>query len=325
MISPDREQLIAALNESRLKISSNELIKQLDEKYANPKHGNFNQWQKILDSLPKITPSEIDLEQDAPVIGNKLDCANENRAVLEENLKKLNPWRKGPFKLFGIQIDSEWRSDLKWSRIVSHLELKDKIVLDIGSSNGYYALRMQALGAKLILGVDPSWRFVFQYLCLQKYLIKEQRAFILPFALEDLHKSLKGLDVIFSMGVLYHRKQPKIHLKYIFDILNEQGQLILETLIIENQDTELLIPNDRYANMPNVWIIPSFALLESWLTETGFKNIKLIDKTQTTIEEQRQTEWSTGYSLADALDSEDQNQTIEGYPAPLRAVIFANR
>ncbi|MEW8068099.1 MAG: DUF1698 domain-containing protein, partial [Candidatus Thiodiazotropha endolucinida] len=45
----------------------------------------------------------------------------------------------------------------------------------------------------------------------------------------------------------------------------------------------------------------------------------------TTIEEQRATEWMRFESLADYLDPADRSLTIEGYPAPRRAVFVARQ
>lgn len=326
MSPADRRLFVEQLNSTRLKDSQDELLNQLDYKYANPKHGNFNNWQHVIKSLPEITPSVIDLGLDAPAIGDSNDCTPGVRKSLEENLKALCPWRKGPFNVFGIHINSEWRSDWKWSRIVPHIkDLKDKHVLDIGCSNGYYALRMQAMGARLVMGIDPTWLYVFQFLALQKYLAKSQRVFVLPFSLEELPEVLTGFDTIFSMGVLYHRQQPQTHLNQVHKLLGRDGQFILETLIIEDEDADVLIPNERYANMRNVRIIPSYVLLENWLKESGFINIRLIDKTQTSIKEQRQTEWMTGYSLANALNPDNPSLTVEGYPAPIRAIVIADK
>lgn len=321
----DRSQFGELLKNTRLEAFQAELLAQLDHKYANPKHGNFNAWQETIDLLPEITPSLIDLTQDTPIIGSSDDCSREIRKDLEKKLKTLSPWRKGPFDLFGIHIDSEWRSNWKWSRIAEHIKLKDKLVLDIGCGNGYYALRMQAMGAKLVVGVDPSWLFVFQFLALQKYLVHSQYAFVLPFALEELPASLTGFDTIFSMGVLYHRQEPQAHLIQVHQLLENGGQLILETLIIEDDGAGVLIPNERYANMRNVWMLPSYTLLRRWLQEVGYINIRLIDKTKTAIDEQQQTEWMTGFSLVNALDPDDPSLTIEGHPAPLRAIVLADK
>ena len=86
----------------------------------------------------------------------------------------------------------------------------------------------------------------------------------------------------------------------------------------------VLVPTDRYAKMRNVWFIPSVAALTHWLKRLGFSNVRLADLNHTSLAEQRKTEWMENESLIDFLDATDHSKTIEGYPAPLRAVIIAN-
>jgi tRNA (mo5U34)-methyltransferase len=75
--------------------------------------------------------------------------------------------------------------------------------------------------------------------------------------------------------------------------------------------------------MRNVWFIPSTAALCHWLQRLGFKNPKVVDVNTTTLYEQRATSWMENESLIDFLDPTDHSKTIEGYPAPQRAVIIA--
>lgn len=325
MVAAERLKLMQALKDTRLDDYQIELVRLLDEKYTNPKHGHFEDWKRIVESLPELKASTTDLDQKAPAIGCPDDMSFETKLSFEAQLKELNPWRKGPFNLFGIYIDSEWRSDWKWSRIAPYIQLKDKLVLDIGCGNGYYALRMQAMGAKLVLGVDPSWHYTFQYHALQKYSSIPQQAFVLPFALEELPEMPYAFDCIFSMGVLYHRQEPQTHLQQVHSLLAHDGKFILETLIIDDADADVLIPNERYANMRNVWIVPSVILLKAWLKDAGFMNINVVDTNMTSVEEQRQTEWMTRYSLAQALNPHDPKMTIEGYSAPIRVVVIADK
>jgi tRNA (mo5U34)-methyltransferase len=325
MIPPDRSKLITALNGSKLKNACEDILALVGDKYANPRHGHFDDWKNIVEALPELIASTTELNQDVVLIGDSADISTQQSQLLEAKLKELSPWRKGPFNIFGIHIDTEWRSDWKWSRIAPHINLQDKLVLDIGCGNGYYALRMQAMGASLILGLDPSWHYTFQFHSLQKYSSHPQKVFVLPFTLEEFPETLSTFDTIFSMGVLYHRQQPKLHLDRIYGMLAKDGQLVLETLIIDDENTDVLIPKERYANMRNVWMIPNIELLSAWLNGSGFVNIQIVDTTMTTVEEQRQTEWMTRYSLEQALNPDNHNLTIEGYPAPLRAVIIAKK
>jgi tRNA (mo5U34)-methyltransferase len=83
------------------------------------------------------------------------------------------------------------------------------------------------------------------------------------------------------------------------------------------------MPEERYAQMNNVWFIPSCRMLHRWLKRAGMKDIHIIDISVTTTEEQRSTEWMRFQSLSDFLNPLNPQQTIEGYPAPRRAVITA--
>ena len=306
------------------KLIPNQLISGLDPK----RFGKFNQWQTAINNLPHLTISNIELNAEVKL--STSDSLSEKTIEnIKQELKQLHPWRKGPFNFFDIEIDTEWRSDWKWDRIKDHLKpLKDKIILDVGCGNGYHCWRMAGLGAELVIGIDPTAVFVMQYQLMQKY-IQSENVFVLPTGIDDVPKNLQAFDTVFSMGVLYHRKSPIEHIMQLHQCLKPEGELVLETLIIENDsDTnsdQVLFPKDRYAQMNNVWFLPSIPLLVKWLERCKFKNIRVVDVNQTSVEEQRQTEWMTFNSLSDFLDPEDSNLTIEGYPAPKRVVVLAEK
>lgn len=309
---------------------------QLDNIFNQRQHGKTKEWQEILSALPEISPSIIDLNADTLQIGSLQDGDSETRNKLEELLKQLHPWRKGPYDLFGIHIDTEWHSDWKWQRIRSHLtSLENRRVLDIGCGNGYHMWRMLSEGAKLVIGADPSQFFLVQFATIKKYIEAangKQAVHLLPFKGEELpafNQEFKGrgFDTVFSMGVLYHRVSPIEHLQELKTFLRPGGELLLETLIIESQNEQehaVLLPHDRYAKMRNVWFLPTPELLIRMLERVGFKNIRIVDISQTSTAEQRKTDWMTFESLADFLDPDDQNKTIEGYPAPKRAAVLCN-
>ncbi len=281
-------------------------------------HGNFNEWQKIIDQLPPINELESDLINGAILKGQT------DEAALESSLRQLMPWRKGPWQFADTFINTEWHSDWKWERVAPHIDLKYKNVLDVGCGNGYYGYRMLGAGAKSVLGIDPNWLFLAQFKAFKNY-TPDLPIWQLPIGLEAITDELKWFDVVFSMGVLYHRRSPIDHLTDLKKLLNKKGTLVLETMVIEGDENACLIPHDRYAQMRNVWFIPSVKMLEIFLQRVGFKNVRCVDLNQTTIEEQRQTDWMTYQSLSDFLDPNDHNKTIEGYPAPLRAVIIAEQ
>lgn len=289
------------------------------------KHGNLKNWMRVIENLPDLTPSTIELNQPCLKIGDSKDCDEQTQKTLKENLVTLWPWRKGPFNLFGIEIDTEWRSDFKWDRVKPHIaSLNNRTVMDVGCGSGYHCWRMEAEGARLVIGIDPTLVYCFQYLVFQRY-IQSEKTFVLPFSTDTLPDAPMTFDTVFSMGVLYHRRSPIDHLTQMWDWLNWEGELVLETLVIEGKEGQVLMPEYRYAKMRNVWFIPTPDTLTLWLRRCNFENIRCVDVNQTSFEEQRVTEWMHFESLADFLDPDDPDKTIEGYPAPKRAIIIANK
>jgi tRNA (mo5U34)-methyltransferase len=289
-------------------------------------HGDFARWQAGLEALPAELPSSSELKQDTVRIGNFGDTQMGSAAV-QDALMQLHPWRKGPFELFGVHIDTEWRSDWKWRRVAPHIAphiapLGGRTVLDVGCGSGYHCWRMLGDGAKAVLGIDPTPLFAMQFACCKRYL-PEALAFYLPVGIDDMPEHMGAFDTVFSMGILYHRRSPIDHLLQLKSLLRPGGELVLETLIVEGDAERCLLPEGRYAKMRNVWFIPSVAMLKLWLARSGFKNIRCVDVTPTRTDEQRTTDWMQFESLTDFLDPEDSGRTIEGYPAPVRAVLIA--
>jgi tRNA (mo5U34)-methyltransferase len=77
--------------------------------------------------------------------------------------------------------------------------------------------------------------------------------------------------------------------------------------------------------MRNVWFLPSTKTMLLWLRRCGFKDVACVDISRTSVKEQRRTEWMKFESLADFLDPKDHTKTIEGHPAPLRAIFTATK
>jgi tRNA (mo5U34)-methyltransferase len=296
----DQKALTAALSAIGVDHWSETLLPLIDSRLATTGHGDFERWQKIVSAL-----------SDAP------------ESARRELLLGLAPWRKGPLKLGGIAIDTEWRSDWKWNRVKDAIEpLAGRKVLDIGCGNGYFALQMSKAGADYVIGVDPTIVFVMQFLAINHFECND-RVFVVPARMQELPLPAKRFDTTFSMGVLYHQRSPIDHLRELAQTLRPGGQLVLETLFLPGNEAFARTPVDRYARMRNVWMLPTIKELDIWLGRSGYRNIDVVDQTLTTTDEQRSTEWMTFESLRESLDPDDPDQTVEGWPAPHRVVITA--
>ena len=285
------------------------------KKLENTRHGDLQKWQQVIEGLPR-SGVRHHLDRDTPVLGEPVDQLHD----LKRQLLELHPWRKGPLNLGGVPIDTEWRSDWKWSRIAPHIDLQGHRVLDIGCGNGYFGLRMLGAGAALVVGVDPTLVFVMQWMAMQK-LCPVAGNFVLPLGIEDLPADTGGFDSVFSMGVLYHRRRPTDHLERLRRMTRRGGRIVLETLVLEGRDDRVLVPEGRYARMRNVHAIPTLTVLEAWLQEAGLNHGQVLDVSRTTTEEQRSTEWMRFESLAQCLDKDNPRLTVEGHPAPVRAAL----
>lgn len=286
--------------------------------FANPNTRRF--WQ-ILDNLPKATPTTLSFDTPVIQIGNTTDLPP-NTDMLSI-LKGLIPWRKGPFSVFGTTIDTEWRSDMKWDRLAPTLPpLSGKTVLDVGCGSGYYMYRSLTHTPTRIIGIDPSDLFLSQYMALSRYItpyVNTKMGFF-PFPYSDVLGFLQA-DLVLAMGILYHQRSPIQFLQDLKKFTKSKGEVILETLVLDSPDDIALFPKDRYAKMRNVYFIPSLSCLDNLCQRAGWHHRDVIDVTPTTPTEQRRTTWVNTESLENFLDKKDPKKTIEGYPAPIRAMI----
>ncbi len=301
-----------------------ELRGSLERRWHARPHGDRARWRELLDRLPELKPGEVRLDAGRVGVAAHAPLSAAARDELTLLLQGLHPWRKGPFEIHGIHIDSEWRSDWKWRRLTPHIQpLRDRLVLDVGCGNGYHCWRIAGAGARHVIGIDPTELYLHQFAAVRHF-IGEAPVHLLPVGIEDLPAGPRGFDSVFSMGVLYHRRSPIDHLQRLKELLRPGGELVLETLVVDGDARQVLVPEGRYARMRNVWFLPSAALLERWCRRVGLKRPHVVDITPTTTSEQRATEWMRFESLDKCLDADDPERTVEGYPAPRRAILIAS-
>ncbi len=277
-------------------------------------------WEAIV-SLPTLNHTKVILGDTVEILPDNLTEKDEE--FIYNTAKALHPWRKGPFQLSKTFIDSEWRSYIKYDLLRPHFNLKDKIVGDIGCNNGYYLFRMMEENPKRLVGFDPAAITYCQFHFLNHFIQSNIKYELL--GVEHVEYYEHKFDVLFCLGVLYHRADPIGTLKSLFKGLNVGGELILDTFMIDGEEEVCLTPRNRYSKMANIYFIPTINALKNWCYRAGFEELEVLSIVKTETKEQRKTEWINTQSLDDFLDKENPNRTVEGYPAPKRVYLKAKR
>ena len=287
---------------------------------------SFKNYAPLVESffkLPCIKTRHHHFHTDIVEIGLASELNDKDEIILKEHLKRLIPWRKGPFKLFGHTIDAEWQSQIKWNLLKPFLtHLKNQRVLDIGANSGYYLFKILEYEPRWVLGIDPTIPFKIQFETLKKFSVNLP-CFYEPLGIENLVHFPKSFDTIFCLGILYHQKSPIESIKLLKKSLAKNGILYLETLVIEGEKDWILAPQKSYGKMTNCYFIPTVSALKGWCYRAGFETVKVLSENFTSLKEQRNTEYCPRpmQSLIDFLDPCDLTKTIEGYPAHKRAIV----
>ena len=282
---------------------------------------NIKPYQDAIKALPNFDNIKITIDNTINIDIENLSQSQSKQ--IYDCAYLMRPWRKGPFRINEVVIDAEWRSYIKYNMLEPHFNLKDKIVGDIGCNNGYYLFRMMEQKPKKLIGFDPSAIYYSQFMFIDHF-VKSDIVYEL-LGVEHVEFYEHKFDVLFCLGVLYHRSDPVSMLKSLFKGLNKGGELILDTFMIDGDDEMCLTPKDRYSKIPNIYFIPTVNALINWCKRAGFDEVEVLDIKKTDLNEQRKTPWVNTQSLEDFLDPKDETKTVEGYPAPKRVYIKAIR
>ncbi len=291
------------------------------QQWVNQNKKGFLRYRTPYQNLARFNAQTLDCSGDVVKIGQSSEVSDSEREEIKKNLESFIPWRKGPFSVFGIDIDAEWRSERKWQRITPELpDLKGKIIADIGCNNGYYMFRMTEYEPKLVLGLEPSVQHYYCFKALNEMAGCRQLDIDL-LGVEHLPHFESCFDVVFLMGIIYHRPSPIDTLRDILTSLQPGGTLILESQGIPGDEPIALFPDKTYAKVPGTYFVPTGSCLCNWMKKAGFVDIHFFFSHPMSPADQRKTEWMQFESYSDFLEKNNPQKTIEGYPAPCRVFL----
>jgi tRNA (mo5U34)-methyltransferase len=289
-----------------------------------PKKG-FLRYREPWEDVKHLRASKLDLQGDVVKIGRREDINPEDHERVYALMRNFMPWRKGPFSVFDIDIDAEWQSQRKWDRLLPEIpDMQGKVIADIGCNNGYYMFRMAAHQPKFVLGFEPYVQHYFTFSALRSFAGLDNLGIDL-LGIEDLPLFPTCFDIIFCLGILYHRPSPIDALRDLHAALQPGGCLLIESQAISGEQSLALFPEKTYAKVPGTWFVPTASCLHNWLARAGFNQIKCFCSHPMSSTEQRKTEWMTFESYEDFIDKNDPELTIEGYPAPWRVFFKATK
>ncbi len=285
----------------------------------------FRPFNELVENLCSRKAEYLDFTEAWVVIGEDLEPDHPDRIAIEATAAAIMPWKKGPYKLFGMELDAEWRSDYKWDRFCQFLpDLSNQLILDVGCNNGYYLFRLLKSNPRFLLGIDPVPRLWHQFHLLQRFAQVPNMQFEM-WGWEELRHWRNLFHAIFCMGILYHHSDPIQILRNLNQALVPGGLLVLESIVTVDEQPRCLFPEGRYAKMRNVWFVPSVKAMCNMLERTKFVDIQVVAVNRHEPAEQRTTRWNPGPSYEDFIQPENPNLTIEGHPAPHRAIVFARK
>ena len=306
-------------------LRSDEIIKLRQERESWKWKPKEAKQREAIESVQHLQSRIFDFSSAVVKLGAKEELSTEEQELFLNAVRAFIPWKKGPFELFGISIDSEWRSDWKWERLLPHFEsLKGRKVADIGCHNGYFMFRMLQEEPQFVIGFEPFAKNYWNFQLMQDITHQERLHYEL-LGVEHFHLYPRFFDTIFCLGIIYHHTDPVGLLKKLHDALAQGGEIVIDCQGIPGDEPISLTPRRRYARARSIWFLPTQSCLENWMFRAGFIDIRTVFAEPLSIKEQRRTKWADINSLRDFLDPDDITLTEEGYPAPWRYYVVAKK
>ena len=190
---------------------------------------------------------------------------------LLRRLRGLEPY-DGVFayrKYLFQQLKSEFAEDF----------FRNKRILEIGPKDGEDTFRLETLNPSEIVMFDlPDKQDVNEKWLAKISVPNSYYVENFLYADKELIEKIGKFDLIYFTGVLYHNPEQLKFIKKLYDLLNIEGVMVLESSVNRNIFTrnknivEIWYP-DTYRNTTTITHLPSKKAIISWLKMVGFRKI----------------------------------------------------
>jgi tRNA (mo5U34)-methyltransferase len=158
-----------------------------------------------------------------------------------------------------------------------------KRVLEIGPKDGADSLRIQSLNPEEIIFLDlpekrndsDSWlnNITSKHIYITGNLLY----------LKEI-ETLGKFDLIYCTGVLYHNTEQLRLLKKVYDLISDNGFLVLETATLRTTDPDIRNGNyievfypETYRNTGTITHLPTASVVHTYLNMVGFSEVHRIN------------------------------------------------
>lgn len=125
--------------------------------------------------------------------------------------------------------------------IIRSLDLEGKRVVDLGTSNALLAMEAERCGAGEVIAVDNTAENID---ILNSIIIPFTKSKIVPLKKNvlEMNSETEGeFDVVIFSGLLYHLRYPFLAFKVLRDLIEDNGELILETAVMDDFNRKALL------------------------------------------------------------------------------------
>ena len=163
-------------------------------------------------------------------------------------------------------IRSEYFDERLKYKVLSKVNIKDKVVADLGCGTGFLSLAL-ALDASIVFSIDQSVNMLVETRKLMDTK-KFDNVYPIKSSIDSLALFDESVDVVFINMALHHVKDAKKAIEEMFRIIKKDGTLIISDVQEHNGEW-------AKTEMFDEWLGFSNNQMEEWLISAGFNAVNI--------------------------------------------------